>query len=222
MVKLGTVVYVEGGGTKVFEQKTYRIGFKKMINQRANIISCGGNGRTHEKSVEHSGEQRALLLVDSELPVVEGDSALDHLKRTMAWRWPNTVTEEHVHLMATTVETWISCDPEALGTYFGSKFVAAKLVATTPIESARKEDVLRKLEDATKGGKNGGYTKSPKHAAELLRSSTGGRSQPSRKSSASASSKPLDWPSMDFDGWAFCKPRPRIRSSLRNCVFVCT
>ncbi len=168
MVKPRPVVYLEGGGTTVFDQKTYRIGFKKLIRQRADVVACGGNGRTHEKFVEHNTEQPALLLVDSEVPVAEGDSALDHLKRTMVWEWPAGVTHEQVHLMATTIETWISCDPEALAKYFGSTVNRAKLVSTTPIESALKDDVLKKLEDATKGGKNGGYKKTPKHAAEVI------------------------------------------------------
>lgn len=135
MVNRRPTVYLEGGGTKVFEQKTYRIGFAKMIHQRADVIPCGGNVRTHEKFVQHNGDGPALLLVDSEEPVAPDDSALQHLKRTMVWNWPDWVREEQVHLMATAIETWMSCDPQALAKYFGPAFNASKVVATNPKNS---------------------------------------------------------------------------------------
>jgi Domain of unknown function (DUF4276) len=163
-------VYLEGGGDTASQQKAYRIGFAKMIENRASVIACGGNVRTHEKFIEHqpAKDEIVLLLVDSELPVAEADTALGHLRRKTEWSWPSWVREEQVHLMATTIETWISCDPEALARYFGSTFNASKLVVTVPIESAEKETVLAKLKAATEGGKNGGYSKTPKHVAELL------------------------------------------------------
>jgi hypothetical protein len=109
-------VYLEGGGDTASQQKAYRIGFAKMIDNKASVIACGGNVRTHEKFIEHqpSKGETVLLLVDSEFPVAEADTALGHLRRTMEWSWPSWAREEHVHLMATTMETWISCDPEAL------------------------------------------------------------------------------------------------------------
>jgi Domain of unknown function (DUF4276) len=163
-------VYLEGGGDTASQQKAYRIGFAKMIANKASVIACGGNVRTHEKFSEHQPAkgETVLLLVDSELPVGEADTALGHFRRTMEWSWPAWVREEQVHLMATTIETWISCDPEALAQYFGSAFNASKLVVTVPIESADKETVLAKLKAATAGGKNGGYSKNPKHVADLL------------------------------------------------------
>ncbi len=163
-------VYLEGGGDTASQQKAYRIGFAKMITNKASVIACGGNVRTHEKFIEHQPAkgETVLLLIDSELPVAESDTALGHLRRTTEWFWPSWVHEGQVHLMATTIETWISCDPEALAEYFGSAFNASKLVVTVPIEAAEKETVLAKLKAATEGGKNGGYTKSPKHDADLL------------------------------------------------------
>jgi Domain of unknown function (DUF4276) len=163
-------VYLEGGGDTASQQKAYRIGFAKMIDNRASVIACGGRVRTHEKFIEHQPvkDEIVLLLVDSELPVAESDTALGHLRRKTEWSWPSWVREEQVHLMATTIETWISCDPEGLARYFGSTFDASKVVVTVPIESAEKETVLAKLKAATEGGKNGGYSKTPKHVAELL------------------------------------------------------
>jgi Domain of unknown function (DUF4276) len=163
-------VYLEGGGDTATQQKAYRVGFAKMIANKASVIACGGNVRTHEKFIEHepSKGEIVLLLVDSELPVAEADTALGHLRQTTEWSWPKWVQEDQVHLMATTIETWISCDPDALAKYFGSAFNPSKLVVTVPIESAEKEIVLAKLKAATEGGKNGGYTKSPKHVADLL------------------------------------------------------
>ena len=73
--------------------------------------------------------------VDSEEPVAPDDSALQHLKRTMVWNWPDWVREEQVHLMATAIETWMSCDPQALAKYFGPAFNASKVVATNPKNS---------------------------------------------------------------------------------------
>jgi hypothetical protein len=163
-------VYLEGGGDTASQQKAYRIGFAKMIDNRASVIACGGRVRTHEKFIEHQPvkDEIVLLLVDSKLPVAESDTALGHLRRKTEWSWPSWVREEQVHLMATTIETWISCDPEGLARYFGSTFDASKVVVTVPIESAEKETVLAKLKAATEGGKNGGYSKTPKHVAELL------------------------------------------------------
>jgi hypothetical protein len=148
-------VYLEGGGDTASQQKAYRIGFAKMIDNKASVIACGGNARTHEKFIEHqpAKDETVLLLVDSELPVAESDTALGHLRRKTEWSWPSWVREEQVHLMATTIETWISCDPEGLARYFGSTFNASKLVVTVPIESAEKETVLAKLKAATEGGK---------------------------------------------------------------------
>ncbi len=167
---LRPTVYLEGGGDTASQQKSYRVGFAKMIANKATVVACGGNVRTQEKFSEHQPAkgETVLLLVDSELPVAEADTALGHLQRTMEWSWPTWVQEAQVHLMATTIETWISCDPEVLAKYFGSAFNPSKLVATVPIESAEKEIVLAKLKAATAGGRNGGYTKFPKHVADLL------------------------------------------------------
>jgi hypothetical protein len=43
------------------------------------------------------------------------------------------------------------------------------LVRFVPIESAIKTDVLASLEKATAGGTDGGYTKTPRRAAKVIK-----------------------------------------------------
>jgi hypothetical protein len=142
---LKTVVYLEGGGSNEKKQRApYRSEFAKLLEKaeitNVRVIACGSRNEAHNSFRNHVGDERAVLLVDSEDPVDTGHLPLAHLAvRDAEWQWPNWVTNDHVHLMATTIETWISCDPNALRAYFGPTFDKSKLVHTVPIETAGKK-----------------------------------------------------------------------------------
>lgn len=87
-----------------------------------------------------------MLLVDSEelvsLPPIK------HLSQR--WPFPASVSESQVHLMVTTMETWIIADRQALQSAFGSELNEKVLPPLKDLELREKEAVLKSLESATK------------------------------------------------------------------------
>ena len=166
------VVYLEGGGETAAQKGTYRVGFAKMIAKCGaidiRVIPCGSRREAHRQFCNADPEPRALLLVDSEDPVAFNQSAMSHLAARDGWDWPSHVTPGQIHVMATTIETWLSCDPEGLSTYFGTGFDGRKLVQRVDIESAAKTDVLHSLLNAATGGRDGGYSKRVDRAARVV------------------------------------------------------
>lgn len=65
------------------------------------------------------------------------------------------------------MESWFLADKETLMTYYGPKFYPNALSNNPNIENISKQDVLKCLENATKGTKRGKYNKGS-HSFEIL------------------------------------------------------
>lgn len=172
-----SLVLIEGGGFTRDQQARLRQGFaglfaKLLGNRPKPRVVCAGGG--HQAFADFKHEVNAnptaacLLLIDSEGPVVAGDSPWQHVaRRGGGWVRPDGVTDEQLHFMVEAMEAWLVADPEALAHHYGSEFKASKLPRQKNLEKVPKTDLLKALEAATKDVKTKGrYQKS--HAFDLV------------------------------------------------------
>jgi Domain of unknown function (DUF4276) len=166
-------VYIEGGGDNRALQAPARKAFRELF-QRAGIagrlpsvVACGTRSqalRNFQLSIANGEE--AVLLVDSEAPVLGGATGAAHLKSRK--EWSGAATEERIHLMVQVMETWFLTQPEVLEQYFGSDFVRSRLPRGPLVESIEKQKVLQGLDDASKSCQAGSYSKSKRRGFEIL------------------------------------------------------
>lgn len=165
-------IYVEGGGGHEAE---LRRGFQKFIANaglrgKIRVVACGSRGEAYNdycKAIKLG--ERALLLVDSEEPVAEEalGKPWQHLSLSgERWPKPKKAEDADCHLMVQVMEAWFLADGQALANYFGAGF-NAKAFSSSSIEDVMKEDVLQKLDSASKGCKKGPYSKG-RHSFDLL------------------------------------------------------
>lgn len=164
MVKL----YVEGGGDSKVLQSECRRGFREFLEKAGlsgkmpSISACGGRRSAYEDycTAIKNGEA-AVLLVDSEVPVIEahqgGADNKDwlpwaHLKSRPGdgWENPKGGADTDCHLMVEVMESWFMADREVLKDFFNQGFRENQLPAKTrPIESLTKSAVYDALQRAT-------------------------------------------------------------------------
>ena len=77
-------------------------------------------------------------------------------------------TDDMVHLMVQSMETWIVADPDALAKYYGQRFNANAVPNSTNLESVSKARIISALEQATGRTQKGVYHKI-RHASEILK-----------------------------------------------------
>ena len=135
------------------------------------LVPCGGRQRTYDtfsNARGHAGEgEIVVLLVDAEAPVT-ASTPVEHLRTRRGDGWDlSGVDEDHVHLMAQVMETWIVADPDALSAYYGQRFQANALPAANDLETVAKNTVAGALDRATAQTQKGRYQKI-RHAADLL------------------------------------------------------
>ena len=141
----GVAVYMEGGGQRgepnTAEAKAaIRQGmgeFFTMLRDRARrkgwrwkIVPCGDRTTTKNAFLHARAQEPdmcALLLVDSEWPVTQ--SPKQHLKDRDGWDLA-AAPDDHVHLMAQVMETWLVADPKALAAFYGQEFNEGSLPST--------------------------------------------------------------------------------------------
>jgi hypothetical protein len=162
-------VYVEGGGTSRGEQATLRESFTKLLGavvgdlSKPKLIAAGGRGNTFDEfraALRMHPDALCILLVDSEGPVKQRANPWSHVRdrRGDQWKRPDTTTDEQLHLMVETMETWIVADSDALVQQYGPK-VDLDALPSTNLETISKQDVLQKIARALRNtGKQ--YTKS--------------------------------------------------------------
>ncbi len=151
------ILLVEGGGdtsaTKIECRKAFRILLEKLGLTGIRIEACGSRNSTFKdfKTELRTADAKTMvcMLVDSEDPV-ELPSVWGHLKARDGWVQPSGTTENQVQFMTTCMETWLMADPEALKSFFGIGFKAAKLLPVTDLESRPRDKVQDALADATK------------------------------------------------------------------------
>ncbi|MCC7246947.1 MAG: DUF4276 family protein [Saprospiraceae bacterium] len=111
--------------------------------------------------------ERILLLIDSEKPLVKNESIWKQLSKE-SMPPPEGAGEEHIFLMIQVMETWFLADIDALNLYFRPDFKATKIPKWNDLESVPKESVFKALEDATASCPKKQYAKG-KISFELLK-----------------------------------------------------
>jgi hypothetical protein len=87
-------------------------------------------------------------------PALKPGDAADpwaHVKARQEDQWgrPKGATDEQLHLMNVTMETWLLCDREALLKHFKGRLKIAKLPPDDPsLEAKPKETINKALDDA--------------------------------------------------------------------------
>lgn len=173
----GIAIYMEGGGDRTGTRAQLRRGmeaFLRSLKQAARrkalhwkLVTCGSRDaafRRFRNAVATEPEAVNVLLVDAEGPVTNGPH--EHLRTRDRWDLSGAA-ESRLHLMVQTMETWIVADPNTLRSYYGADFKAARLPSRTNLEEEPKEQLQRRLRDATKGAQKGEYHKI-RHAKDLL------------------------------------------------------
>lgn len=184
-------LFVEGGGNghslrtecrAAFNKFLYKAGFSGYMPR---IVACGSRNEAYSSfctAIEHSEE--AILLVDSESPVIMPQCITDnpetwkpwhHLKNRRSqddqiadgWDKPDQASDADCHLMVQSMETWFLADVDALKEYYGQDFKQNCLSGCTDIENIAKDNVIASLVQATRHTSKGGYDKG-RHSFELL------------------------------------------------------
>lgn len=163
-------IYVEGGGEtndlrtqcrKAFSKFFDKAGFKGRM---PSIVACGSRNAAFDDFKTALGcaatGEFVVLLVDSEAPVTVDSktkafqSRPMHLTSRDGWKMPTGATDENVHLMVQSMETWFLADVQALETYFGSGFKKDKLKVQPVLEAMGKTMLMKQLADATAATKS--------------------------------------------------------------------
>ena len=156
MVKTVTI-YLEGGGDSEGLRSRCREGFRKLFQncgfkRMPKLVACGGRGNAfHRFSTAHiDGKENAILLVDSEDPIVDIEKTWHHLKLRDNWDKPNGAQDKQVLLMTTCMETWIIADRAALRAFYNSDFTENQLPLLANLEGRERHAIQQALQNATK------------------------------------------------------------------------
>ena len=173
----GIAIYMEGGGEGGANRAALRTGMNRFLKElrqaagrkrlRWKIVACGSRNdalRGFKNAVHQAPDWLSFLLVDAEASVRHLPRA--HLEALDNWDL-SFVTEDWVHLMVQTMETWIVADPECLATYYGQRFRPNRLPSRPDLEEEPKARVAARLRDATANTTKGVYHKIH-HASDLL------------------------------------------------------
>lgn len=151
-------MFVEGGGdqprTLTACRKGFRILFEKALGDRSRpgISACGSRQEAYKDfclSLEQNPGTFAILLVDAEDPVADGDTVWTHLGKRDAWRRPASAHNDQAHLMVQCMEAWFLTDPQKLVNYYGQEFKSNALRRNPQVEAIAKRDIMECLERAT-------------------------------------------------------------------------
>jgi len=162
-------VYIEGGGpyakapAAVACRKAFSIFFGKLLGDRPKprIVASGSRDEAYHdfcRALQTDPDTLPMLLVDSEDQVPAGKTARAHLRDHDHWDRP--VPDEQMHLMVQCMEAWFLADIPSVKLYYGDKeFREAILSGNVDIEAVAKQDVLNRLENATRATRKGKYHK---------------------------------------------------------------
>jgi hypothetical protein len=179
MVSRAPRLFVEGGGNNNDALKTEcRRAFTALLERAGftgrmpRIVACGGRRNAFDQfcTAVAAGEDLAILLVDSEAPVVE-KSPWQHVAKRPGDKWAKPANAKHdqLHLMVQCMESWFLADRQALEEFFGHGFKVNALPAATAIQAdVPKPDLYRKLQRATQSTTTKGPYEKGKHSFKLL------------------------------------------------------
>lgn len=158
-------IFLEGSGPGRVQQAQYRAAFSRLcekmgfIEKKPSFYACGSRNQAYKdfvNALKRDHQALSILLVDSEDPVKKltkdpiSNMAWDHLKIRDNWDKPADVLPYQALIMATSMETWIATDREALKNFFGKDFQENALPSLPTIESQHRKDIFHKLEHATR------------------------------------------------------------------------
>lgn len=170
--------YIEGGSTGGYADLDFRRGWRKFLAELhelarksgyhgVEVVRGKGRGNAFRRFTRHRAEyptDLCVLLVDSETAVPKNANVWNVVKNRTGDGWikPKWVNEANLYLMVHFVETWLLTDPDALKTFFGSKFDGSQLPDTI-LESRSKSDIEKALKKATRLCKSGPYSHGHAH-----------------------------------------------------------
>lgn len=158
-------IYLEGSGERREQQAKCRSAFQMLCEKLGfkgkmpSFIACGSRNQTYKdfsNALKRNPDVLNILLVDSEDPVKNltpnphSDMAWIHLNLRDGWTRPTDTEPYQALIMATSMETWIATDREALKKFFGKDFQESALPSLPTIESQHRKDIFHKLEHATR------------------------------------------------------------------------
>jgi hypothetical protein len=174
----GVAIYMEGGGDGKDSKAALRQGMDAFLTTlkdaarakswRWKLVCCGHRNAAFDgfHNALRNGEYAIIaLFVDAEGPV--GGSSRAHLQARDGWDLTGT-SDERVHLMVQTMETWIIADPHALAAYYGQHSRANALPGSQNLENVTRAAIATALEQATRSTQKGPYHKI-RHASDLLK-----------------------------------------------------
>ncbi len=171
-------IYMEGGGKGKNSKAALRQGMDEFLREikesaRAKawhwkLVPCGSRNEAFKyfrHAFSETNDFTVVLLVDSECSVI-GTPRSHVIDRD---KWDLTgISDDFIHLMIQTMESWIVSDPEAMSKYYGQGFRPNALPASSNVEKVNKGDISKALEIATNLTLKGEYLKI-KHARDLLK-----------------------------------------------------
>jgi hypothetical protein len=174
----GIAIYMEGGGNGKDTKAALRQGmdaFLATLKEAARakswhwkLVCCGGRQEAFNAFIHALGTGEmsvTALLVDAEGPATGSPGT--YLTARDGWDC-SSVSEEAIHLMIETMETWIVADVQALATYYGQHFHRGVLPKAQNLETIAKQTIATALERATRRTQKKSYHKI-RHASDLLR-----------------------------------------------------
>ena len=172
---MSVTIYVEGGGDEEKLKRKCRRGFGSFLEKAGlrgklpRIVPCGSRQKAYNRfKTEYAGDDGriVMLLVDAEAPVTTA-GPWQHLQDRDRWQRPPGVTDDQCHLMVQVMESWFLADREALSAFYEQDFHSGSLPRNPNVEQIAKDDVLSRLESATRNTTKGRYSKG-KHSFEIL------------------------------------------------------
>ena len=172
------VIFIEGGGQVEREKRVLRLGFDNFFRplkllaaargKSFRLVACGSRDEAYrafrnERSFEP--DTSSFLLVDSE-DVMVSDTKVHLSEREHHWELA-TISIDYLHVMATTMETWIVSDHDAMESFYGRGLVLNSLPRHADMEQVTKPIVSRALAAATRNTGPGEYHKM-RHGPKLL------------------------------------------------------
>lgn len=134
------------------------------------IIPSANTQSTYDdfiRSVESSPNSFNILLVDSDAPLGENETARNFLQNKFK-KWKlQKIADEQCHLMVQIMESWFLADKEKLAVFYGQKFNINALAKDVNVEKIPKTTVENGLANATKNTQKGLYHK-VNHGGKIL------------------------------------------------------
>lgn len=170
------IIEGRGEGSAVCREALAKFLEKAGVKGHFRVQAGKGRGDAYKAYCKKlGGDETVILIVDSESAVApscekgnsDNWSPWLHLQNQDKWKKPKGAEDIHAHLMVRNMEYMLVSDPVALKDFYREGFKADKLPKAIDIESVTKDDVEKRLKEATQHSKKGEYHKG-RHSFQLL------------------------------------------------------